>query len=461
MERTLAVGTGALSELNRSYAFNTYMLNHSVETGLIPAIHSLTKLQRDVGQAIVDGIAGRRGARATVRALTDRVRAGARYNKLVRRLGAQLFGTATFPGETQLAENDYLRLSYLPLAEGTEDAGACLFHAGGFLPYSDQIFRILPEANLFSSFLQRGVPVYALELKGDRTELGELRDVTLESYIEMLDEMSDVAFAHQANNNRKMIIEGYCGLGMPMLCYLAAKPEKADAKFAVATTMVAPVDARQCTMMSEPLGLTSTHLLGIHGALSQLLAGHIRGQDLRVGMDIPLGAVLYKSAFGRFVSGWGSPVYAHLSSTDELDPMQRREMAGAYWISPENAKRFPMPVDLVRCFVRLFREGVDEDLVVPATYKGKSITLKRILDETGIHLVGFYGGKDRVVPESTARVLQWGMGDRYTHVVHKRAGHISYVLSPEQWNPRHPHAFEPNPLELLLSKHRETTGQPS
>jgi hypothetical protein len=135
--------------------------------------------------------------------------------------------------------------------------------------------------------------------------------------------------------------------------------------------------------------------------------------------------------------------------------MQRREMAGAYWISPENAKRFPMPVDMVRLFVRLFRDGIGEDLVVPATHEGKPISLRRIVDETGIHLVGFYGEKDRVVPESTARVLQWGMGERYTHVVHRKAGHISYVLSPEQWDPRHPHAFEPNPLALLLARYRE------
>jgi hypothetical protein len=41
-------------------------------------------------------------------------------------------------------------------------------------------------------------------------------------------------------------------------------------------------------------------------------------------------------------------------------------------------------------------------------------------------------------------------GDRYRHVVHPLAGHISYVMSPGQWLTSHPMAFKPNPIDLIL-----------
>ena len=53
-------------------------------------------------------------------------------------------------------------------------------------------------------------------------------------------------------------------------------------------------------------------------------------------------------------------------------------------------------------------------------------------------------------PAKTASILVRLFGDRYTHVVHPWAGHISYVLSPKIWSPKHPKALAPNPIDLLL-----------
>ena len=112
-----------------------------------------------------------------------------------------------------------------------------------------------------------------------------------------------------------------------------------------------------------------------------------------------------------------------------------------------------MPVALSEVYRDLFLRGVDDDLVLPIEYRGKPLSLTAIRDRTSIELLGFYGGKDPVVPDSTASVLSRGFGDRYTHVVHPHAGHISYVMSPGAWGPDHKYAFEPNPIERLTALH--------
>jgi hypothetical protein len=66
-------------------------------------------------------------------------------------------------------------------------------------------------------------------------------------------------------------------------------------------------------------------------------------------------------------------------------------------------------------------------------------------------MVGFYGGRDVMVPDRTAYVLLSVLGDRYSHVVHPLAGHISYVLSPRMWDPKDKRGMQPNPIDALAS----------
>ena len=452
MDQLVEIGTQTLEELNRTFALNTYLMNKSVEAGLLPTMRYLFGLEQDVAGSMLAALRREKSLRVGLRDLYHKTRAGARYDRLVRTFGAELFGSATFAGETVLAENDYLRLSHLPAAAGSTPRGVSLFHVGGFLPYSDRIFRMLPEANLFTGFLSRGMPVYAMELRPD-AHAGRLKEVTLERFIDDVDRMTDVAFHHAQNGGRKMIAEGYCGLGMPTLAYVAARPERAEAKLAVVATMVAPVDGRRCTMLGDFIKLAPQALLDLHAARASIRGGRVKGDDLRTGLDIPLGAVVYKSPLGRFATGWGNPVYAYLDRVEDLDLAQRRELAGAYWISAQNSRRSPMPLDLVRFFGRLFREGIDNDLTIPATYRGAPLSLRAVAERTSIRVVGFYGGRDLVVPDVTAGPLARALGARYTHVVHPRAGHISYVLSPELWDPGHPRALDPSPIDLMLALH--------
>jgi poly(3-hydroxyalkanoate) synthetase len=86
--------------------------------------------------------------------------------------------------------------------------------------------------------------------------------------------------------------------------------------------------------------------------------------------------------------------------------------------------------------------------------QGRTVSLAALRDHTQMPVLGFYGGRDPVVPDATAHVLGSMLGARYTHVVHSQAGHISYVLSPKLWNPTAPSAFVPNPIDLMLAASR-------
>jgi hypothetical protein len=312
----------------------------------------------------------------------------------------------------------------------------------------------LPEANLFSAFLKAGIGVYAMELKRPTIEL-ELADITLERLIDDIDDFSEIAFEHQ--NRRfgwpsppaKLVFEGYCGLGVPTLAYLAARPEQAERKTAVAMLMVAPIDAPACDLVGDLVAAVPSAVAEAHFWLSHKRHGAVSGGHLRKSMDLSIGSYGFKTPFARFVSGFRRPVFAYLESSDELDESERFELAAAYWLSEKNAHNWPVPVDLVHFFLRLFRQGLHSDLVLPAKYRGKPICLERIVKETSIQLCGFYGGRDEVVPDSTAGVLIQSFGDRYTHVVHPKAGHISYVMTRTGWHPGSRNAFTPNPIQVI------------
>lgn len=446
----------SMDEYLKTVRYNVYLFNRMMEAGVIPTMRSFFALERDITDPLLETFRGDRTLADAMEEVSARMQSAGKYQKLVRIFGRQLFGSATFTGETRLAENDFVTLTYIPPKVADESKPA-LFHVGGFLPYSDRIFRILPEANLFLPFLERGVGVYAMELKGDRHELGDVR-VTLPRFIDTVDEMSRIAFSHNIgiSRQRKMVLEGYCGLAMPALAFIAAKPKEADERFKLAMTMVAPVDGRECRILAKMVDKVPTHLFITQFTMSELLGGsYIDGDSMRLGMDIPLGSFFPKSPFGRFMRGWKLKELSSIDKIEDLDAGQRRELAGAYWISPENCKRFPMPVDLSRFATGLWLDGVEDDLRIPYVYKGRQLNLRTILDETKINVVGCYGGQDMVVPNQTAKPLIEGMGDRYTHVVHPEAGHISYVLSPEVWSKDHPKALDPNPIDLILEHYTQ------
>ncbi len=442
-----AVISGA-DEVVKSLRYQSYLLSRLVEAGVVPAMQSALQLQQDIAGPLLDAARGQRPLQEGLEEITARTVSGARYFGLVATLGRELFGSATFAGERLLAQTRYLKLSYLPSQVPGADLPP-LLHVGGFLPYSDRIFRILPEANLFVPFVRSGVPVYAIELRGDKAELGDLSGFSLEQLIDALAELAAVAFAH--GGGRKMIIEGYCGLGMPMLAFLAARPEEAARQFCAAMTMVSPVDGRQCHHLAQLQDKLPQTLLWTQLLAAELLGGYVDGDSLRASMDIPLGTFFAKTPLGCFMRGWKKRDFSRVQTAADLTAAQRRELAGAYWISPDNCRRFPIPLAQAQLSARLWTQGLDERLLLPLTYRGRPLSLHAIAQQTEIPLVGFYGGKDLVVPEQTAHVLRAALGQRYTHVVHPQAGHISYVLSPELWDPQTPGAFDPNPLQLVLS----------
>lgn len=438
-------------EMTRAFNMNFFLFDRFVEGALIPTMQSMASINRDISDSWVETIRGEKSLSAHLREMKARFGSGLRYDKLVGTLGRELFGSAKFMGEELLAENDFYALSYLPPKKGVAPQKAALFHAGGFLPFSDRIFRFLPESNLFMPFLERGVPVYAMELKGDKKELPNLGDCTLERHIDAISELSAIAFDH--NQGRQLMLEGYCGLGMQALSYLAAKPEEAEARFNVAFTMVAPVDGRKCEILDDMMSTIPRSMITAQNAISELFGGYVSGDDLRTGLDLSLGSFFHKWPIGRFTAGWHSGEYARVETVEDLSPSQRKELAGGYWISPHNSRRFPMPVDLSSFASRLWTRGIVDDHEIPYTYKGERLSLETLRAKTQLEVIGFYGGRDVVVPDATAQAMQKTLKRRYTHVVHPKAGHISYVLSPETYNADHRHALDPNPVELALSRY--------
>jgi hypothetical protein len=156
-----------------------------------------------------------------------------------------------------------------------------------------------------------------------------------------------------------------------------------------------------------------------------------------------------KTPMGSFASGWLSPAWADVSCVQDLTFKQQRELAGAYWISSENCRRFPVPVDLARFSERQFKIGVTEDGVMPFAIDGESVDLRRIFSESNLQVVSFYGGKDTLVPHETAHPMQAIGGDRYTHVVHPGIGHVGYILNPDIWRSDNARSLNPNPIDCL------------
>lgn len=443
-----AIVARSAGELRKTFALSQFVARHLVQGGVAPAVALATQAGKDVARPFVDAARGKRQLRAGLAELRERAAGAARYGRQIDELGAELFGSATYAGERRLAENEFYTLSYLPPTGPPGARRPALFHVGGFLPFSDRIFRLLPEANLFAPLLAAGFPVYAMELRGDRAVLRDASGVTLERVIDTIDAMSDIACGH--NRGERMVIEGYCGLALPTLAYLAALPAAAEAKFGLAMLLVAPVDGRRCAALAEMVSRVPDTVLFGRYVVSELTGrGYVAGSQLRAGIDVPLDTFFFKSNLGRFLTGWTRRKLHRARRVGDLSAGQRKELAGAYWISRHNCDRFPLPVSLMRVAGEMWRAGVEDDGVLPARYRGRQLGLEAIAQGTRLRVVGIYGGEDKVIREDTAHPLHAQLGERYTHVVHRDAGHVSYVFSSEIWDPSHPKALDPHPVRLI------------
>ena len=438
-----------IEEVMNTVGLGRYFISRIFDGGIVPTITSILEIERDITDGWLQVLYGQKNINDYYSELKDRVVAGSSYEKLMNTYGKELFGSAKFEGEKVIAENNHLIMYYIPPKKGVQPNGIAIFHAGGILPYSDKIFRFLPEANFFERFLEKGFVVYSVELNGDKDTIKNYGELTLERYIDYLDEFSAIAFKH--NGNKKMILEGYCGLGMQAYAFLMAKTKEAEERFKSVMTFVAPIDGRKCEILAEIMIKMPQHLLLTQFTIANLLGGGVvTGDSLRRTQDIALRGFFPKTKFGRFVTGWKAKEYSNVKKIEDLTPAQRKDLAGAYWISAENCNRYPVPVDLARYSARLFRIGIADNGDLPYTYKGKKLSFADLYKNTSLKLIGFYGAKDRLVPHQTAEILKKIFKDRYFHIVHENAGHISYVLSPEVWDKNNKKALIPNPIDEIV-----------
>ena len=439
----------AFENLRQSVDMLRFAANSShslLEGGLLPALEHMVSINQELTRQLAGALKGETDWVQAWRDTGDRLRAGIRFARLVDTLGKELYGSASFEGEEVLAENRFFRLVHIPAQPGAAAQPFALFHAGGLIPYGDRIFRLLPEINFYDRFRERGIAVYAMELRGDRGQV-DVGAITLDVIIDTLARFSDTAFAHHGGH--KLVLEGYCGHATQALAYLAARPEDAERKFSCLATFVGPIDGSQCDGLARAVQATPDRLLDANLTLWALFGGRVPGQSARLGLDLPLEAVFYKTPLGYFATGWNRTDLLKVRTVDDLTAAQRRDLAGAYWVSPDAAERFPVSVDVSRFTTALFKQGLGRDGQLPWRSGGQALSLATIAAKTGIRVLGFFGGRDEVVPDKTAYVLMTLLGDRYTHVVHPDAGHISYVLSPRLWQNDHPKALVPNPIDLI------------
>jgi len=440
----------AVHDSLNSMRLAVYTSEHLFEGTFFPAMQAMVSMQEQWANGFVDTVRGDRTLKGFGRDAWDRLRSGARFNRLVNTLGRDLFGSARFEGETILAEDEYFKLVYIPPKAGVP-VQAPLFHAGGAIPYGDRLFRLLPEANLFGRFVERGMPVYAMELRGDRYEIA-YGSLTLAELVDSIERLSTVAYEHAG---RKMVLEGYCGHGMQLLAYLAAKPEDVDEKMCAVAMFVSPIHGPECSIIADLPQLAPGRLTELQLSLLEHSTGYMPGDTMRLSLDLALKKNFLKTPFGRFVEGWNQSDLAGIKKVEDLSPVQRKMLVGAYWISPANGNRFPIPVDLSRFANEMFAKGLSPKGDIPYTYRGRALSLADFVTRTSIPVLGFYGGTDPMIPDRTGYALMNLLQDRYRHVVHPNAGHISYVFSTKQWDPGHPKAFRPNPIDAILGSIRE------
>jgi hypothetical protein len=372
---------------------------------------------------------------------------GSIYPLLVYLRGSELFGSAKYPNEIILKENEFFRLTFIP---AKNSSNLSLFHVGGILPYSDKIFRFLPEINFFNYFIENGISVYAMELKGNKFQIPNYNSLTLNKILNSIEDFSEVAYNH--NQNKKMILEGYCGLGIQSLSYIMLYPEQAEKKFSLATLFVSPIDGATCGTLSNAMDEIPNYLIDLTFFLSNIV-GELPFTSTQFVQDLSFNSLISKTPLGLFYSGWKKEKYQindlwNKDSTLE----QKKDIAGTYWISPLNGYLYPVPLDLAKFYTRLFKQGINNDGILPWKIQNQNLDIKTILEKTTLKIIGFYGEQDRLVPSTTANILKNILQERYIHVIHSNAGHISYVLTPESWIKNNKKSLSPNPIDLIKNE---------
>ena len=435
----------------KSLKFATFNTNAWMRGGVIPAVEAAQQMNRVVQKGVLDASQGKRTWSSFRLEVYDRIHAGYRYSLAIKTLGKQIFGSAKFDGETVIAEDGPFQMSYIPPSGKLDEDSKTpkvIFHASGAIPYGDQIFRLTPDHNLFGRFLERGIGIYAMELKKE-CESGKIGDLSMDALIDIIKNLSDKAFEH--NEQRKMLLEGYCGHGTQAMAYLAAMPEDAERKFSMFCAFVSPIDGSRCTRLADGIQSTPANLTNSLLWLWKRLGGTVPGDSLRIGLDMSLGALYHKTRLGYFNTGWLRPDLLAAQQVKTLSTRHKRDLAGSYWVSPESARRFPVPVDITKFTNALFTEGISPQGDLPWSYKGNKLTLADVAEKTTFPIAGFFGELDEIVPPQTAHILPHIFGDRYTHVVHPKLGHISYILSPAKWKKGHARSLDPNPVDIMMA----------
>jgi hypothetical protein len=450
----LAKGTGATSwaveESLRTARASLFLTSRLIDGQALPTLTSLSAIREDLEASWLATLEGKKGLFDHLTEVRDRAVAGARYQWLVDTLGKELFGSAVYAGEQTLVENGVFRLQYLPPKPGAPRTDVALFFLGGFIPYGDRLFRLLPEANLFDRYLERGIPVYLMELVGDQGSMKGLGSVTTEKLIDWTDQMASAAFQH--HGQRKLVAQGYCGSGVHLASYLAARPADAQARFNLVTLFVTPLDGKKCDIFAEMVANIPRSTMWTTVKRSQLMGGYVNGVELWAGLDTTLKNLFRKTPVGRFATGWKKPEYAKVTDTAALTARQRLELASEYWISISNAGRWPIPADLVAKAVRLYDRGVSEDGALGFSYRGREVSLAAIAQQTNLKVLAFFGGLDKLVPMEAGRILGKLLGERYRAVLHPNAVHVGYACFPSQWQKDNPNAFVPNPIDAIIEE---------
>ncbi|TNF28930.1 MAG: hypothetical protein EP329_16880 [Deltaproteobacteria bacterium] len=434
--------------------YASWSANQWIDGNVLPSWQAGLQLQRAFRGSVLDVVAGKRKLADLAKDTGERVRSGVRFQRLMNTLGKEAYGSARFDGEEELGRDSGFKLSYLPPKAGVTPVDVAIFHAGGVIPYGEGIFRLTNEYNLFERFRERGMPVYVMEIAGDSSTV-DYAHITMDAIIRATERLSTLAFEH--NKGRKMALEGYCGSGTQSLAYLAAMPEDVEKKFSVFVTFVTPVDGKKCGKLAEQVQRTPMALADAQLGTFEALGMTVPPDMQRVGLDLTLGAVMAKSSFGYFTAGWMRDDLARVKTMEDLTPQQRRDLAGAYWISADSARRFPVPVDVSRYTSKMFSDGVAPDGRMPWSFEGRPLSLGDVAAKTTIRTIGVFGAEDPVIPDRTGHVMMQIFGDRYQHVVHPGMGHISYVLTPRAWQ-QGARGMQPNPVDLILAAAKQEAG---
>ncbi len=370
--------------------------------------------------------------------LAERQKSAFKFQTLIETFGKELFSSAVFEGERKLAENDLFTLNHIPVKKGVERR-ASMFHIGGFIPYSDNVFRLLPRANFFDHFIENGIEVYEMKLKSSKTSYNaHLLELSIEKIIDTVHAFSDIAFA---DCGQKMILEGYCGTGVNTYTSYLADMERMAKKFNLILTFVSPLDARKCTLFEQMF-----QVLNYLNPGATSLDGHIVSSSLDTIQD----KNFEKTPIGALVHGWKNKEWANVESMVDLTLRQQSELAAWYWLSLKHGGYYPLSRDLYIFYTRLFIQGVGSDGTLPYEYKGKTLNLND-LKKTGIKVLVFLGGNDHLVNYQTADVLKPMLGDQCQIVVHEKTGHVAYIFNPNRWNKDDGRAFKPSIIETIMS----------